>query len=60
MNYIEQAGVAVILKTSNPEGIRFYSRPKSVRPIQAHNLSKFIRAIQHSGRYKGDEKAVTC
>jgi hypothetical protein len=60
MDYIEQAGVAVMLKTSNPEGIRFVSRPKSVHPTEAHNLSNFIRAMQHSRRQKGEKKQVPC
>ena len=60
MYHIEQAGEAVMLKTSNPEGIRFESRPKSVRPNEAHNLTKFIRAIQHSRHKKGDKKQVPC
>jgi hypothetical protein len=46
INYIEQAGVAVMLKTSNPEGIRFETRPKTVWSVEGmRNFSKVTTAI---------------
>jgi hypothetical protein len=46
MNYIEQAGVAVMLKTCNAEGIRFESRPKTVWSVEGmRNFYKVTTAI---------------